>query len=166
MRIFTVKNTLIIIIVILVGLQFVQPERTNPAEEAPIVVTDDVAAIMQTSCNDCHSNKTVWPWYSKVSPVSWFIADHVNTGRRHLNFSVWENYPEKRKLRKLDEIMEEVKEGEMPLPVYTPLHEGADLTDSEKKTLLTWAQASMDSLKMQNPGMESAEQEDEHEEDH
>lgn len=127
--------------------QFWRPARTNPAidpsqtSEAHLQVTPHVAAIIDRSCNDCHSNKTRWPWYTNVTPVSWFVVDHVDDGRRHLNFSEWGKLPQNQKEKKLQEICEEVEDGYMPLPTYTPLHPGSKLSPADVKALCDWSNA-------------------------
>jgi hypothetical protein len=128
----------------LVGAQFVRPDRTNPpfdagqTLDAHVEVTPEVAAILDRACSDCHSNKTRWPLYSNVAPVSWFVVDHVNHGRKHLNFSTWGNYTARESEEMLDQICIEVKRGMMPLKSYIWLHPDARLTESDVKTLCDW----------------------------
>jgi hypothetical protein len=98
-----------------------------------------VAAILERSCNDCHSSETSWPWYSNVSPVSWFLKQHVDEGRRELSFSEWATYPKRKRERKLHEICEQVESGQMPLASYLPLHPSARLSDEDKRVLCDWA---------------------------
>ncbi|HXJ16257.1 MAG TPA: heme-binding domain-containing protein, partial [Candidatus Polarisedimenticolia bacterium] len=104
-------------------------------------VPTTVAGIVGRACNDCHSNRTVWPWYSEIAPVSWFVVHHVNEGRRELNFSEWSVYDAKRvgKLRK--EICDEVSEGEMPGFVYTLMHREAKLTNADIEEVCRWTQS-------------------------
>jgi hypothetical protein len=141
------KWLLIIVGVVFLGAQFKRPPRTNPPVdqtqtlEAHTQMTPQVGAVLSRSCNDCHSNNTTWPWYTNVAPVSWFIADHVEDGRRHLNFSEWGKGDERRKRKKLEEICEEVRDGAMPLSSYTPLHPQAKLTPEDIKTLCDWTEA-------------------------
>ncbi|KAA3655857.1 MAG: hypothetical protein DWQ10_16665 [Calditrichaeota bacterium] len=148
MKIFKPKNLLILLIVMFIIIQFVPVERTNPPQNAPIAVTGDVAQIMKSACYDCHSNTTVWPWYSHVAPVSWILSDHVRNGRRHLNFSAWNEYSKKKKLKKLDEIVEEIEKGNMPLAGYVKLHSEADLSTDQKQKLIAWANAAMDTASL------------------
>jgi hypothetical protein len=125
--------------------QFIRPAKTNPtidqslALESHVQVDPKVAAILDRSCADCHSNKTRWPWYAHVAPVSWFVIDHVNHGRSHLNFSEWGSYEPDRKRDLLRQVCAEVKNGAMPLSSYTPLHRDAKLSEEDKKTICTWA---------------------------
>ena len=101
------KWLLIGLLVIFLGIQFIRPARTNPAIdqtqtiEAHTQMTPEVASILDRSCRDCHSNKTVWPWYTQVAPVSWWLSDHVNDGRRNLNMSEFGKLPRDRQERKL-----------------------------------------------------------------
>ena len=129
--------------------QFIRSAKTNPtiepsmALEAHVQVDLPVAGIFDRSCNDCHSNKTRWPWYSHVAPVSWFVIDHVNHGRSHLNFSEWGNYDKNEQRELLDETCRMVKKGEMPLSSYTPMHSDSKLTPTDITTICEWANRSM-----------------------
>jgi len=124
--------------------QFFGPAKTNPATDASqaiesrLQLTPPVAAILERSCNDCHSNKTRWPWYSNVAPLSWFVIDHVNHGRSHLNFSEWGRYSQRDVDGTLKQICQEVKAGAMPLSSYTPLHPGSKLSAEDVKILCDW----------------------------
>jgi hypothetical protein len=124
--------------------QFFGPAKTNPVRdpsqsiESRLQLTPPVAAILDRSCNDCHSNKTRWPWYSNVAPVSWFVIDHVDQGRMHLNFSEWQLYNSREVDGLLQGICQEVKAGAMPLTSYTPLHPGAKLSPEDVKILCDW----------------------------
>ncbi len=128
-----------------VGVQFVRPERVNPPApagqslEEHARVTPEVAGVLKRSCMDCHSNRTDWPWYSNVAPASWFVTDHVNHGRRHLNFSKWGEYNQRRTEDLLKEICQTAKSGFMPLNSYTLVHRGAQLSPADVKTLCDWA---------------------------
>jgi len=145
----TVKKVLIGLLVILVGIQFIRIDKTNPvADPSQDLISilnppADLAEIMQISCYDCHSNHTVYPWYTNIAPFSFWIKDHINEARKHLNFSEWGTYKDKRAHHKLEECYEEVLEGHMPLPSYTWLHGEAKITDSERKSLATWFESQM-----------------------
>jgi hypothetical protein len=147
-----IRWTIIIIAAAFVIIQFFRPDRTNPpvnlAEsiEADSTVPASVKSILRTSCYDCHSNETVWPWYSNIAPSSWLVEDDVHTGRRHLNFSLWEKYPLSRKVAKLSGIFDQVSKGDMPLGKYLLLHPNARLTPAERDTLLNWTQNENDRL--------------------
>jgi hypothetical protein len=104
-------------------------------------LTPAVAAILERSCNDCHSNKTRWPWYSHVAPVSWFVIDHVNEGRENVNFSEWGRYSQHDVDGLLRQMCREVRSGVMPLSSYTPMHPGSKLSAEDVKTLCAWTDA-------------------------
>lgn len=144
-----IKKLLKIIVVIAVAgivvLQLFRIDRVNPpvveAEtlEAAVTVPENVAAIIERSCNDCHTNKTVYPWYSNIQPFGWFLKNHIDDGRRKLNFSQFATFPAKKKIKKLEEVCEQLESKEMPLPSYLWIHRNAAVTDAERKTLCDWA---------------------------
>jgi hypothetical protein len=116
-------------------IQLVPVNRTNPPITGEIQVPLAVKKILKTSCYDCHSNETRWPWYSYVAPISWLVAYDVKEGRRELNFSVWQTYTTKRKKKKFKEIWEEIAKGKMPMGVYLLTHKEAKM-DTAKATLI------------------------------
>jgi hypothetical protein len=122
-------------------IQLLPVEKTNPPVETEMPAPAPVRAILRRSCYDCHSNETVWPWYSRVAPVSFLLARDVAEGRRELNVSVWNRYEDKRRLRKFKEIIEQVGKKEMPPTVYTVAHRAAILTPEDRKALMDWARA-------------------------
>jgi hypothetical protein len=127
--------------VVAVGIQFIPVDRSNPpvAQAALVPPSEEVGAILRTACYDCHSNETAWPWYSSVAPASWLLADHVSEGRRELNFSTWAEQQPRRMDHKLEELVEKVRDGEMPLKSYTLMHPQARLTDEQRQVLIAWA---------------------------
>jgi len=104
-------------------------------------MTPQVAAILERSCRDCHSNQTVWPWYTNVAPISWWLSNHVNEGRQNLNLSEWGRLDHDRQDRKLRQICDEVQDGVMPLSSYLPMHPQAKLSAEDKKILCDWTEA-------------------------
>ena len=138
------KKILIAAPILLIVIQFFRIEQINP----PIQIEKDfinitkpdgkISEMLKNACYDCHSNETKYPWYSNVAPISWLVADHRNDGRKHLNFSVWADYSQKRKDHKLEECIEMVQEGEMPMDSYTWFHPESKLTDNQKQYLLEW----------------------------
>jgi hypothetical protein len=138
---------LVLVACLFVAAQFSRPARTNPtidqslAFQSHLQVSPQVAGIIDRSCADCHSNKTRWPWYSNVAPVSWFVIDHVNHGRSHLNFSEWGRLNKGEAEDMLEEMCEEVEAGAMPLSSYTPLHPGSKLSPQDVKVLCDWTKA-------------------------
>ncbi len=132
------KKILIGFAAVIVIIQFIPVDRTNPQVTGEIMESTDLKGIFKRSCYDCHSNETLWPWYSYVAPVSWLVADDVHSGRRHLNFSEWQNI-EVRKIPKVkQEIWEMVSEGEMPMGNYVLLHPEAKLSEKEKQIIRDW----------------------------
>jgi Haem-binding domain len=135
--------------------QFIRPAKTNPvadpslALESHVQVDPMVAAILDRSCADCHSNKTRWPWYSHLAPVSWFVIDHVNVGRQQMNFSEWGGYSRRDQDGKLRQICREVTNGAMPLSSYTPMHAGSALTHVDVNMLCDWTDAERKRLETQ-----------------
>lgn len=140
-----IKIALIVLAAAFLIAQFIRPDQTNPpvnaAEtlESSMPVPANVGEILKRSCSDCHSNTTVYPWYSQVSPASWFLQDHIREGREEMNFSVWNTYQPKKRAKKLEEICEQVQEGEMPLPSYLWIHRDAALSEGDVKVLCDWA---------------------------
>lgn len=134
----TLKIGTMVIIIVLIVIQFFQPLKTNPPSESIIDAPPEALSVLKRSCFDCHSHETQWPWYSNIAPISWLLVDHVNDGRRHLNFSRMGSYDAVKKEKKLEEILEEVNEGNMPMPSYLLLHGDARLSDSDKEILRRW----------------------------
>ena len=127
--------------------QFIPVERTNPPEEAAMTIEantempDEVKGILTRACADCHSNRTRWPWYSRVAPVSWFVADDVRRARSHYNLSEWGKMEPKDAGHTLDEMCEEVEKGAMPLASYRWMHSAAKLSEAEVTAICDWAGA-------------------------
>ena len=146
------KWLVIALLVIFVGIQFIRPARTNPVIDQPqtieahVQMSPEVSSILARSCNDCHSNKTVWPWYTNVAPVSWWLSNHVNEGRHELNMSEWGRLPRDRQERKLRQMCDEVTDGMMPLSSYLPMHPTARLSEQDKKTLCDWTDTERERL--------------------
>ena len=135
------KFGVIVLALLFVGIQFIQPERTNPpVDPASTFETvakpgPEVASLVRRACYDCHSHETGWPWYAYVAPVSWLVADDVRVARRKLNFSQWNLLGPEMSRTRLKEACEEVKEGGMPLWNYLLMHPEARLTAEDIKTL-------------------------------
>lgn len=138
-----IKSIAIIFLLLLV-IQFFDTDKNisaTPSENAiekHYQVSSHVQGLLKTSCYDCHSNHTAYPWYSNIQPVKWWLADHVNSGKRHLNFDEFNTYTKEKKLKKLDEVAETVKEGEMPLSSYTIIHHNAKLSSTDKSEIEKW----------------------------
>lgn len=147
MKIF--KRVALGLLVALALVQLIRIDKTNPdtIEKDQFVkveaVPENVASIMKRACYDCHSNHTVWPWYSNMAPVSWFVGKHVREGREELNFSEWGTYDDGRRHHKLEECMEEIEEGEMPFEGYVVWHDEALLTPEDTAVLFTYFRKTM-----------------------
>jgi|ERR1041385_218444 hypothetical protein len=145
MRVF--KRVLLALVVIFVLMQLYRPSRTNPPVdqtktiEQTMSIPPNVQTILSRACTDCHSSKTIWPWYSNLAPVSWMLVDHVKDGREELNFSDWGTFSAKKRRRKLEEICEQVNKKEMPLPSYLWMHHDAQLSPEDRNVLCDWANA-------------------------
>lgn len=131
----------IVLIIVLIGIQFVPLSKTNPPVTGEIKAPADVMEILRTSCYDCHSNEVKWPWYSNIAPGSWLVVYDVNEAREHINFSEWDSYSAEDRADDIEEIWEEVEEGEMPLWYYLPLHPEAKLSDAQKEIIRKWVES-------------------------
>lgn len=128
---------------IFILIQFIRLDKNQGGYESLLVfesetnVPEQVKEILKTNCYDCHSNQTVYPWYAEIAPVSFWMADHVNEGKDELNFSEWKSFSTKRKDHKLEELVEELEKGEMPLDSYTWTH--GKLSEKDQELLIQWA---------------------------
>jgi len=130
------------LIAVFIVAQFVPVARVNPTERSQPAAPSEVQALLQRACYDCHSNETRWPWYSYVAPMSFLIARDVREGRRELNFSLWTQFNERRRTRKLKEIIEQVEHGKMPQWYYVALHPDAKLSPADRDLIIKWARQS------------------------
>ncbi|MDA8979753.1 heme-binding domain-containing protein [Chitinophagales bacterium] len=131
--------------VLFIIIQFVPVQRnTKENYQSSYSIPSDsptkaeVTAILQTACWDCHSNQTVYPWYNKIAPISWYLARHINNGKKHLNFDNWNDYDPAKQIHKSEEIIEVIEENEMPLYSYTLLHPEAKLSEEQKAILIQY----------------------------
>ena len=132
-------------------LQFTNPPRTNPPVVNDLLATNAppprVAALLHAACYDCHSSETKWPWYSRVAPMSWLIAQDVVEGRKNLNFSDWPADNPTRAAKRLASMSEQIDYLEMPPKKYTAIHADARLTDADRKELTGWLDAEAERLR-------------------
>lgn len=146
------KKVFYIILAILVVIQFIPSGRTANQPEAGkdihkhINIPDEVSTILRNACYDCHSQEVKYPWYSYVAPISFLVARDVNVGRENLDFSKWGDLKIRKQLKALDEISEEIKNENMPLPIYPPLHPEAKLSDDKRELMIQWAGAVAEGL--------------------
>ncbi len=127
-----------VLIAALALAQLVPVERENPAVEAEVPTTPEARALLVRACFDCHSNQVVWPWYSRVAPVSWLVAKDVREGRDELNYSTWSRYDAKKQRKLLKETLKEVDEGEMPLWIYLLGHPEARISTADRALIELW----------------------------
>jgi len=153
-----IKKILAVLIVLLVVIQFIRPDKNISNDNTYALATKyevspEVNKILKSSCIDCHSNKTEYPWYSNVQPVAWWLDHHVTDGKRHLNFSEFTKLPVAVQNHKFEEVVEMVEEHEMPLPSYTylGLHKEAKLSEGQRRTIMDWAKLQMAELKANYP---------------
>ncbi len=138
------RIVIILLLAFLIIIQFFQIDKKNPQinQEIDFITLmqppSEISSLIKSGCYDCHSNETVYPWYTKIAPFSWVIKSHVTEGREHLNFSEWGNYQPGRRGHMLDECKEMVENREMPLKSYTFLHSSARFSDENRETLKTW----------------------------
>ena len=140
------KKVVLWILVVFVLIQFIRPEKNDSNIGINDITTvmqvpENVKEIIKTSCADCHSNYTKYPWYSEIAPVSWYLAQHVNEGKEHLNFSEWAAYNKDQKSHILKDLDEELADHKMPLKSYLILHKEAEMTKAQYKILLDWVKA-------------------------
>lgn len=152
-----IKKVLLFLLFALVVIQFIRPKKNKTEGQQPnyignaFAVPEDVKLILAKACNDCHSNNTNYPWYSNFQPVLWWLDKHIKDGKKNLNFDVYTNKSLRYQFHKMEETIEMVKEGEMPLKSYTLAHKDAKLTTEEKTKLTNWANSIMDTMKAKYP---------------
>ncbi len=147
------KKILYILVILLAVIQFIPANLPDVSTDNPndlIVnnsdIPEDVKLSLKTSCYDCHSNETHYPWYSYVAPVSFLVSRDTKVGREELNFSNWTEYSKSDLAGILDGISEEVSEGEMPMKIFTIIHQDASLSDQEKEIIVDWADVFLEKL--------------------
>jgi uncharacterized protein YxeA len=132
-----------ILVIAFIVMQFFRPEMNDGGYDSFNVfeketkVSDEVLSILKKNCFDCHTNQTRYTWYAEVAPISYWLNNHILDGKKHFNMSEWNGYSVKKKSKKMDELIEEVQEGEMPLNSYTWIH--GSITEGEKEILIQWA---------------------------
>lgn len=143
-KLFTAKRILLSVLIVFIFIQFFRIDKSNPPVDSAqdfVVSTsapEPIQKILKSACYDCHSYETQYPWYSNLAPVSWWLKNHINEGREEMNFSNWGTFSAKKKDHKLEECIELVDEGEMPLSAYTWIHGESRLTAEDRKTLTSW----------------------------
>ncbi len=151
-----IKSLAIALGLVLIAIQFIKPERNMGGDTSKSIATaypmsDAVKTVLNNACMDCHSNTTKYPWYANIQPVAWWLADHVEDGKKHLNFDNFMSYRLYRQFHKLEEIDEVIQEGEMPMTSYTLAHSEAKLSAEQKDLLIGWSKALRDSMSARYP---------------
>ena len=154
-----IKPIALVLFAAFIIIQFFRPEKNIQATDGPSAndistvypVPKEVAAILQTSCYDCHSNNTHYPWYANLQPVAWWLADHIKEGKKEINFSEFASYRIGRQYKKFEEINKQIEEGEMPLESYTLIHTETKLSAEQKAIIKNWVNSSRDSIKAHYP---------------
>ena len=154
-----IRKIMLALLGVLVIIQFFHPDKNvrDPETqqdsniEKVLSVPSEVSSILQNNCYDCHSNDTEYPWYAEIQPIHWWINHHIEEGKHELNFDEFANYSIRRQYKKLEEINEEVKDGEMPLKAYTLIHKDAQLNAAQKQTIANWVSAAQEYMRSIHP---------------
>lgn len=140
------KKIVLVLVVVFGIAQFFNPEKNEATQvlDSDFILTekpnDDIKVMLKNACYDCHSNNTNYPWYDRVTPVNFWVQGHVDHGKGELNFSLWSAFSPKKKIHKLEECIEMINDGAMPLESYTIMHGKAKFDEDQKKTLINWLQ--------------------------
>lgn len=146
------KKISIALLIAFIGIQFIPTtqNQSSDIQETDIVknfhAPEKIENIFKTSCYDCHSNNTNYPWYNKIQPLAWFLEDHIKEGKSELNFSEFGSYSKRRQKSKFKSIASQIEDGEMPLSSYTLLHQDAKLSSNDKEEVLAWIDIMIDNL--------------------
>lgn len=150
------KKILIIIIVSFILIQFFPIDKNNPVATPKMDflqikgTPEKTATLIRNSCYDCHSNESKYPWYANIQPFGWFLENHIQEGRKELNFSTFATYEKKRQTKKLDEAVEMLEKNEMPLDSYVIAHAEAKLSAADKKEVMDYFKFVAKDTRIQN----------------
>lgn len=139
------QKVLLVLLSVFIIIQFFRPEKNKSTAPTPndlfahYQAPDSLKQLIKTACYDCHSNNTNYPWYSQIQPVAWWLDDHIKVGKKKFNFSEFATYDAKKADHKIEELIEMVKEGEMPLKSYTIIHTDSRLTTEQRIAMTNWA---------------------------
>jgi hypothetical protein len=151
------RKIMLVLLAVLVIIQFIHPKKNKPEGVQPnyigntFAIPADVKTILAKACYDCHSNNTRYPWYANLQPLHWWLEKHIKNGKKEINFDDYTNKSLRYQYHKMEEVIEQVKEGEMPLNSYTWIHKDAKLTTEEKAKITGWAQSVLDTMKATYP---------------
>lgn len=150
------KRILLVSCFLFIVIQFIRPVHNISSQVSTtdiskvIIVPDTLLSLLKNACYDCHSNNTLYPWYSNIQPMGWLMAYHIKHAKSQLNFSDFGSYSKRRQLSKLDGIANSIKDDIMPLKSYKIMHKSAQLSSDEKTLLINWTQQVIDSLSTKN----------------
>jgi len=145
-----VKKILLVLLLILIIAQFFQPSKNKGRAQTTTDIThvvpvpDTIMALLKVACYDCHSDSTRYPWYSHITPINWWLKNHIDDGKRNCNFTQYSVGSYKRKMKRLEEAAEQVEKHEMPIGSYLWIHKDARLTEEQRKLIIDWANKSKD----------------------
>ena len=149
-----VKWVLLAAVAVFATLQFFRPSYVNPPVKSDFIAVmappSEIGTMLRASCYDCHSHETRWPWYSRIAPMSWAIANDVEDGRANLDLSTWTTNDLDHAMRKLGSMSDDIQSGDMPMKKYTLIHRDARLTTDQRQKLADWLDAQQDALRPQN----------------
>jgi Haem-binding domain len=152
-----IKKILLFLLAGLVVIQFIHPKPNKTKNEQPnyigktFSIPEDVKTILAKACNDCHTNNTRYPWYSNIQPADWWMNGHIKKGKKGMNLDEYTNKRLRYQYHKMEDLIDQVKQGDMPLNSYTWIHKDAILSQTEKDALMNWANSIMDTLKAKYP---------------
>ncbi|WP_407401153.1 heme-binding domain-containing protein [Chryseobacterium sp.] len=144
------KKFLVVLLVAFIIIQFFPIDKSNPPIDKGMDflsiknTPEPIAKIITTSCYDCHSNESKYPWYSNIAPASWLLQNHIKEGRKHLNFSTFAMYEPKRQIKKMEECVEMIEKNEMPLESYFIGHQDAKITEVQRQDLIKYFKRSIE----------------------
>ena len=152
-----IKKILVFLLIALVIMQFFRPKKNiNLSASSNNIATvyqtpEGVKDLLKVGCNDCHSGNTRYPWYAEVQPVALWLRNHINDGKEEINFDEFATYNLRRQYRKMEEIIKQVKEGEMPLNSYTWIHKDAIFSPEQKQKIISWAEGIRSQMEQKYP---------------
>ena len=152
-----IKKIFLFLLAAFIVIQFFHPKPNKAKGEQPnfigktFFIPEDVKTILDKACKDCHSNNTRYPWYSNIQPVDWWMNGHIQKGKKEMNLDEYTKRNLRYQYHKMEDVLEQLKEGDMPLNSYTWIHKDAILSPAEKNSLINWANSVMDTLKAKYP---------------
>jgi hypothetical protein len=155
----TLLTELIILLVVFIIIQFFRPAKNKSDGITATDITKsfampaDVQNILRTSCYDCHSNNTKYPWYAEIQPVSWWLSSHIIAGKKQVNFSEFGSYSIAIQYEKFKETIEDIQTVDMPLKSYLVTQHSAMLSEDKKAILINWTKGAMSQLEAKNPSL-------------